>query len=272
MLFEEGDKVKGGDILAILDKAPYEAELAKAEAQLAQAEANLAKLKQGNRPQEIEEARAHVQEREAAFKNAASLFKRQSQEIKIGSTSQQAFDAAFAQKTEAEALLITAKESLSLAMEGFRREDIEAGLAAMEMSKAEQQKAQINLKDTELVSPSDGIILTRVREPGAVVAPQSVVYTLSLPTPVWVRAYVSELELGLIRPGMSALVYTDTHPTAPYKGHIGFISPQAEFTPKTVETPDLRTDLVYRLRIIVDDPQGTLRQGMPVTVKIKMTE
>jgi HlyD family secretion protein len=96
------------------------------------------------------------------------------------------------------------------------------------------------------------------------------VYTLSILSPVWVRAYVSEPELGLIYPGMAAEVYTDTHGGPVYTGHIGFISPVAEFTPKTVETTKLRTDLVYRLRVYADNPDQGLRQGMPVTVKLKL--
>jgi len=272
MVFEEGDEVKTGDLMAVLDKAPYEADLAAAQAQLAQAEANFAKLKHGNRPQEIEEARATVRQRQAALDNAETAFHRQSEQIKIGSTSQQAYDDALTQTIEAEALLKNAKEALSLAEEGFRKEDIDAGLAAMETAKAQLQSAQINLRDTELYAPSDGILFVRVREPGAILAPQSIVYTLSLHKPVWIRAYVSEPNLGRIKPGTEALVTTDSNPDKPFKGQIGFISPQAEFTPKTVETPELRTDLVYRLRIVMDDPKGQLRQGMPVTVKIKTTE
>ena len=272
MIFEEGDEVKTGDLIAVLDKAPYKADLAAANAQLMQAEANYSKFKNGNRPQEIEEARASVREREAASINATIVFNRQSDQIKIGSTSQQAYDDAYAQKIEAEALLKNAKEGLSLAEEGFRQEDIEAAHAAMETAKAQLESARLNLQDTEILSPSDGIMLTRVLEPGAIVSPQSIVYTLSLHKPVWIRAYVSEPNLGRIKPGMETFVVTDSNPNKPFKGQIGFISPQAEFTPKTVETPELRTDLVYRLRILVDDPKGELRQGMPVTAKIRISE
>jgi HlyD family secretion protein len=111
-------------------------------------------------------------------------------------------------------------------------------------------------------------VLSRVREPGAIVAPGETAYTLSLDRPVWVRAYVQEPELGLIRPGQDVQVLTDTRPERPYHGQIGFISPVAEFTPKSVETPELRTDLVYRLRVVIEDADPGLRQGMPVTVRI----
>ena len=268
MLFEEGDEVKTGDLLAVLDKAPYEASLAIAQGQLLQAEANYAKLVHGSRPQEIEEARALAGEQQAAFENADITFTRQRNQLKVGSTSQQAYDDALKQRRETEALLKNALEALSLAEEGFRQEDIDAGRAARETAKAQLQSAKVDLQDTEIHSPSDGIILTRVREPGAIVAPQSIVYSLTLHKPVWIRAYVSEPNLGRLKPGMKVLVFTDTNPDKPFTGQIGFISPQAEFTPKTVETTELRTDLVYRLRILAEDPKGDLRQGMPVTVKI----
>lgn len=272
MLFEEGDEVKQGDLLAILDKAPYEANLGVAKAQVGQTEANFLKLLHGSRPQEIEEAKALVREREATLTNANILFAREKEQIEVGASSQQAYDNALAQKQEAAAQLKSAQESLSLAIEGFRKEDIQAGKASMEAAKAQLESAIINLKDTEIFSPSEGIVLTRVREPGAIVAPQSIIYTVTLHEPVWIRAYVSEPNLGRIKPGMEALVYTDSNPDEPFKAHIGFISPQAEFTPKTVETPELRTDLVYRLRLYVKDPKGQLRQGMPVTVKLQISD
>lgn len=270
MRFEEGDVVKPGDVVAVLDKAPYEADLAAAKAEFTQAEANFAKFQHGSRPQEIEEARATVRERQATLDNAVAIFTRQAEQIKVEGTSQQDYDTALATKLEAEALLKSAEEALSLAEEGFRKEDIEGAQAAMETAKAHLQSAEINLKDTEILSPAEGVMLTRVNEPGEIVTPQSVVYTLSLNKPVWIRAYVAEPHLGNLKPGMESSVITDSQPDEPFKGQIGFISPQAEFTPKTVETPELRTDLVYRLRILVDDPKGQLRQGMPVTLHIEL--
>jgi HlyD family secretion protein len=270
MVYEEGDEVKTGDVLAVLDQSPYEASLAAAKAQLFQAAANYAKQKHGNRPQEIEEARANVHQLQANYDNALITLERQTKQLKIQGVSHQAYDDALAKKFESEAQLRNAQQALSLAEEGFRLEDIEAAQAAMEAAKAQLESAQINLKDTTIFSPSDGIILTRVSEPGAILGPKSVVYTLTLHKPVWVRAYVSETNLGRIKPGMEAQITTDANPDKPFKGQIGFISPQAEFTPKTVETPELRTDLVYRLRITVQDPKGALRQGMPVTVKIPL--
>lgn len=128
--------------------------------------------------------------------------------------------------------------------------------------------AQTRLDDTVFYAPSEGNILTRVREPGTVVKEGDAVIVLSVLNPVWVRAFIAEPDLGLIYPGMKAEIHTDTIGGKIYDGHIGFISPVAEFTPKTVETTQLRTDLVYRLRVIADNPDKGLRQGMPVTVKL----
>ena len=123
------------------------------------------------------------------------------------------------------------------------------------------------LADSELIAPGAGEILTRARERGAIVSPGETVFTLTLSSPVWVRTYVNETDLGHVQPDMPAFVTTDSAPGKIYNGHVGFISPTAEFTPKSVETRELRTDLVYRLRIVVDNPDGGLRQGMPVTVR-----
>lgn len=156
---------------------------------------------------------------------------------------------------------------------GVAQEDLDNVNASKEVLAANYREAlaalgvsQTNLREVEVYAPTDGIILTRIREPGSVVKEADPVYTLSILSPVWIRAFVTEPQLPLIYPGMAAQVYTDTPGIGPYQGHIGFISPIAEFTPKTVETTQLRTDLVYRLRIIVDNPDRSLRQGMPVTI------
>jgi HlyD family secretion protein len=140
--------------------------------------------------------------------------------------------------------------------------------AALEKAIADLSQANLRLQDTVLFSPSNGVVLTRAIEPGTMLSQNSPVITVSLTSPVWVRAYISEKELGNAKPGTKVKVYTDSNPDKFYDGQIGFVSPTAEFTPKTVETTDLRTELVYRLRIIMQDPKNELRQGMPVTVKL----
>lgn len=268
MRVEEGDKVEAGQIIATLDRQPFLDNLALQNANIAQQKANLSKLEAGSRPEEIARARADAAAQEAALENARGVFKRQQRLASKDFSSQQAFDNAAAQLRGAEAQLTSAKETLKLALEGPRKEDIAAAQAALEAAKAQKQIAETSLKDTELAAPEDGIVLTRTVEPGAIVSSGMTVYALSLQEPVRVRAYVSEPQLGLIHPGARVKLYTDTKPDQPYEGQVGFISPVAEFTPKSVETPELRADLVYRFRITVRDPDLALRQGMPVTVRL----
>lgn len=267
MRYEEGDLVKVNDVIAVLDKTPFQNDLESQKAQVAQAEADLLKKKTGNRPEEIKVAESIFNERQATVDNAIRTYERQKELVKKGAASKQAYDDAVRQKDEAEARLKNARESLDLIKEGFRVEDIQAAEATLELAKAKLASSQTNLDDTEIHAPSNGVIFSRVREPGAIVAPGATVYTLSLHDPVWIRAYISESNLGSVKPGMEALVTTDSHPT-PFKGKVSFVSPQAEFTPKTVETRELRTDLVYRIRVLVEDPKGELRQGMPVDVTL----
>jgi HlyD family secretion protein len=184
-----------------------------------------------------------------------------------GSVTREEYDNARTAFKEAEARTHTAEETFRLAEIGPRQEDIQAARAQLRAEEASVSQADRRLADSRLIAPGAGVILTRARERGAIVAPGETVYALTLSSPVWVRTYVNEMDLGRVQPGMPAWVRTDSSPGKVYRGHVGFISPTAEFTPKTVETRELRTDLVYRLRIVVDNPDGGLRQGMPVTVR-----
>jgi HlyD family secretion protein len=142
--------------------------------------------------------------------------------------------------------------------------------AEYEAAVAEAQAAQTDYKDTRIFAPCDGTVMTRVQEPGAIVSPTQIVYTVAKKKPVWIRAYVPEPELGRIKYGMQVKVYNDSRPKNPYVGWVGYISPVAEFTPKEVETATLRTDLVYRIRVYIYDVDEYLRQGMPVTIKVDL--
>jgi HlyD family secretion protein len=155
---------------------------------------------------------------------------------------------------------------------GSRQEDIDFARAQLGERVAAIRIAERQLKDADLFAPSDGVGLSRVRELGAVVNAGETVFVLSLTNPVWVRSYVSEPDLGRIKPGMEVELRRDTPQAKPLKGKIGFISTSAEFTPKTVETRELRTALVYRIRIVADDPDGVLRQGMPMTVVVPQVQ
>ncbi len=268
MKVEEGDAVHRGQTLATLDAGPYEDSVHAAEAQVAALKAALDKLVAGPRPAEIDQARAVHEERTAELQLAQQAFDRARQLRPSDAISQADLDQAAANRAAAAARLSSARESLRLLEEGSRAEDIAVARANLKATEASLAGARTALADTELKAPADAIVLSRVREPGSIISPSDTVYVLSLAEPVWVRTYIAEPMLGLIRPGMQVEVYSDSAPERPYTGRIGFISPVAEFTPKSVETPELRTDLVYRLRVIVDDADPGLRQGMPVTVRI----
>ena len=268
---EEGDRLASGQVVARLEQTPYQDELRLAAAQKAQAAAQLAKLKAGNRPQEVAQAKALVGERAATVANLELDFRRKQNLLASGVIARQAFDDVTARLSEARARLETARQGLKLARAGFRQEDIAAAQANLEAARARLASARTRLGDTEVQAPDAGVLLTRVVEPGAIVAPGQTVATLTLDDPVWVRVYVDEPDLGRLAPGMAAEIYTDTRPDRPYRGQVGFISPEAEFTPKAVQTEQLRTRLVYQVRVIAENPDHGLRQGMPVTVRLAGT-
>jgi HlyD family secretion protein len=190
------------------------------------------------------QAVANVKTLKANFDNAEILLKRRKELINDGGVSQ---------------------EDLNNAQSTY-----DQLLAELNASEAALSIAWDNLRYIKAHAPTDGIVLTRIREPGTVVRESDPVYTLSIASPVWIRAFVDEVYLGQVEYGMNAEITTDNPRGHSYSGKVGFISPMAEFTPKTVETTKLRTDLVYRLRIYVDKPDSGLRQGMPVTVKLNL--
>ena len=245
---EEGARVSRGDRLAALDAEPLAAEVAIARASRDEARAVLERLENGARRQELEEAKALVREYEANLARATSEVARNEKLLQTRAVSESAYEISIETRDVFESRLARSREALSLLEEGTRREELDAARATLARAEATLQKAEIALQDATLVAPNDGILLTRVAEPGAIVALGQTVATLSL------RARAE------IRTDSSSRVY---------EGRVGYISPEAEFTPKTVETKELRTNLVYRARIIVDDPDDGLRQGAPVDVKIE---
>lgn len=263
---DEGDSVEPGQLLGKLDDAPYLNALQQAQANVSSAKAKLALLQAGYRDEEIAQVRSEVAQRVSAFSYADSFFQRQQGLWAKKATSADALEDARTLRNQAQANLQAAKDKLSQYLSGNRPQEIEQAKANLTQTEAALAQAQLNLQDTALLSPAVGRVMTRAVEPGTLLSAGSTVFTLSLTKPVWIRAYINEASLGHAQPGTEVQIFTDSRPGKPYQGKIGFVSPTAEFTPKTVETPDLRTDLVYRLRIIVTDADDALRQGMPVTV------
>ena len=232
-------------------------------------EATLAKLEAGYRPEEIGQALAALEEGRAAEDNARRNYERVRKLRTGGGVSQQNLEDARAAWQAAAARLDAAQKQYDLVKSGFRVEDITAQKAAVEAALAALDTARTALADTVLIAPEGGVTLTKARERGAVVQAGQTVYTVSLTQPVYIRAFVPQPDLGLIRPGAAVRVAVDAVPGKTYPGRVGFVSPTAEFTPKSVETREVRNDLVFRIRILADDPDNVLRQGMPVTITLE---
>ena len=262
VLVDEGDSVRAGQELARLDDDLLRQQRDQTAAQLAGQKAQLLRLERGYRTEEVEQARAAVARARAINLNRVSAMRARN------AISQKELDNARSSDRSARAELRSAQEQLDMLLSGYREEEVLAQRAAVDAAAAALELAEIRLRDALLTAPQDGIVLTRAREAGAIVQAGQTVYTLSLVDPVWLRVYVDEPQLGRIKPGMALRVRVDAVPDKEFSGRVGFISPAAEFTPKSVETMEVRTSLVYRLRVQVDDPDNVMRQGMPVTVTL----
>lgn len=265
IFFEEGQKVKKGDLLATLDSALYKEQLNQINAQIEVQKAQVAKLEKGYRPEEIEKARATMDQKHALLQKAKKTLTRYEKLLATKSVAQDKYDTVNTEYQSAKALYLFAKSNLELLKNGYDKEDVLSAKAQLDALISQKNQQQLNLKYTSLYAPSDGTVLTRVYEVGSVVNASSVVLDLAKEDKYWVRSYLSEKYLGDIKHGMKALVYTDSGSV--YEGVVSFISPLAEFTPKSVQTEDLRTDLVYRFRITLNSHDEMLKQGMPVTIK-----
>ena len=263
---DEGDVITSGEPLGLIDNAPYQIAVQQAQANVDAAQAQYDLMMAGYRNEEIAQAAAQVDSAQSAYDYAQSFYQRQQGMWATRAVSANDLQNARVASEQTKAALAAAKDKLRQYHSGNRPQEIAQAQARLQQAHATLSQAQLNLQDTTLLAPSNGTILVRSVEPGTMLNAGSTVLTLSLTDPVWIRAYVSEANLGQAQPGREVLIYSDSRPDKPYHGKVGFVSPTAEFTPKTVETPDLRTDLVYRLRVIVTDADNVLRQGMPVTL------
>jgi len=272
MQAREGDQVKKGQLLATMDKVRLANNVDLQQAQLASQQQQVARLEAGSRPEEISKAQADVEAARIAADNAAQTYQRQKELVAKHFVAQQQADDARAAADAAQARYQSLQETLKLVQMGPRKEDIAAARAMLRANRAALDVARKALADASLYAPENGIIQERILEPGDMASPQRPVYTLAFTDPVWVRAYVQGPDLGKIEPGMRAEVSTDSFPGKNYRAWVGYISPTAEFTPKSVETTEVRSSLVYQVRIFVCNPQGELRMGMPATVTIHLGE
>lgn len=269
ILVEEGSMVEEGQILARLETRQLETDIVAAKAQVSIGEAGLARLENGPRQEEIDQAKAA---RSAA--NAEVVFS-QAQYDRINSLwekskglgiSEKDVDEALLQLNVSRANLEYNSKVLKLLEIGARSEDIAEAKAHLLVAQQSLETLYNHLAEAELKSPTKAVVQSRLLEVGELASPQRPVFSLAIVSPKWIRAYITERNLGYINTGMEALIYTDSYPDEPIEGIVSFISSESEFTPKTIQTEDLRTSLVYEIRILVGDTENRLRLGMPVTV------
>src|SRR6266536_61304 len=275
VLVQEGDRVRRGQLLARLDTSRLEPQLAQVEAQAAAQRQVVQRLRNGSRPEEIAQARANVESAKADAVNARQQDERikSAAEMSAGrAVRQQDVDTANAALQVAEAKLAVNQRALDLAVIGPRKEDNAEAEALLRDYEAELALLRQQLVDAQLLAPLNGVIRTRILEPGEMASPQKPVFSLAITDPKWVRVYVSEPDLGKVRPGMTTWVTVDSFPKRRFEGWVGFISPVAEFTPKSVQTEELRTSLVYEVRVFVKDQADELRLGMPASAHVSLQQ
>jgi HlyD family secretion protein len=274
VLVQEGDHVKRGQVMARLDPTRIQPQVAKAEADVAAEQQVVNRLHAGSRPEEIAQARANVLSAQADTANARRQSDRLVELSRSSSgraVSQQDLDSTRAALEVAEARLAVNRKALDLQLAGPRKEDIAQAEAQLKADQAQLALLRRQLEDTELLAPLDGVVRSRLVEPGEIASPQKAAFTLAIIDPKWVRAYIAERDFNGVREGLTASVTTDAFPREPFEGWVGFISPMAEFTPKTVQTEELRSSLVYEIRVFVKDPGDKLRLGMPATVHLALS-
>jgi len=265
---EEGQWVTAGALLARLDDADYKQKVEIDAANVQLRESNLALTLAGTRQQEIKtaeqavvESQAELEQRKVDNDRAQRLFARDA-------ISAQDRDLAATALKRAEAQYQSAREKLSQAKEGSRKEDIAIARANVKSARESLGLSRINLDYATLHAPSNGVVTVRQAELGEVVSPGTPVVTMADLDRVWLRAYVAETDLARIRWGQDASIRTDTYPNKTYHGRISFIASNAEFTPKSVQTYKERVTLVYRIKIDVDNPNHELKPGMPADAEI----
>jgi HlyD family secretion protein len=268
---QEGARVKKGDVVARLDTLRIAPQVAQAAAQAAAQKQVVTRLRHGSRPEEIAQARANVEMARADAANAKLLYdrlKKLSDRSQGEAVSAQDLDNARSALAVADAKQVVSERALDLAVAGPRQEDVDEAEARLKAFEAQLQFLRQQLADAELVAPVDAVVRTRLMEPGEMASPQKPVVMLAVTNPKWIRAYVSEPNLGKLREGLKATIQVDSFPERQFEGWVGFISPVAEFTPKAIQTEELRTSLVYEVRVFVTDPNDELRLGMPATVRL----
>lgn len=268
----EGESVKAGQIIAQLDDEDLVQEVAVRDAEVRIAQAVLAELVGGSRPEEIAQGKAVVQRTNADMQRLQTDYERVGTLYRKELVTSRDYDAAKAAYDIAQAQYREAVEQLKLLQEGPRVEKIDRARADLQRAKEVLALAETRVGYATQVSPLSGIVLSENVEAGEHVSAGTPIVTVGDLEHLWLRAYIDETDLGRIKIGQLAQVTTDTYPGKAYQGKISFISQQAEFTPKTVQTEKERVKLVYRIKINIANPHMELKPGMPADAEILLDQ
>lgn len=265
---QEGQYVKHGDLLARLDDDDYRQQVSVEEATMRTREAELKLAVAGSRVQEIQAAKQTLIDAQADLELKRAEFRRRRALLAEQGVSREDVDNAASQLKRAQATYERVKQTHDQVVEGTRKEEIAVRRANLESAREALQMSRVKLNYTVLSAPVSGVVLVRQAELGEVVSAGTPVVTVADVDHLWLRGYLNETDLGRVRWGQSATVHTDTYPDKAYQGRVSFISSQAEFTPKSVETHKERVTLVYRIKIDMDNPNHELKPGMPAEAVI----
>ena len=273
ILVREGDSLEAGTEVAFLDREELEARRRSAEAQKDAAEALLSEMVSGFRQEEIEEGRAALRQSEERRDDALRDQQRAQRLFDGGSISQEMLDKSQTAFRVAEATVDQARQRLQILEDGVRPERLAAQRAVVAQAEAAVAQVDAALRNSVVVTPFSGIVTVRHKEPGETVSPGLPVVSLLDPEDRWVRIYVSEDRIGAVSLGQSAEISSDTYPDRRYGGEVFFISSEAEFTPRNVQTTEERVKLVYAVKVrITGDPSHDLKAGIPADVVLSGSE
>jgi HlyD family secretion protein len=269
-LVDEGDTVKAGQLVAVIDSTELQDQVRLQRAQANAAQEDLRELVAGSRPEEIASGEAALAQAQADEQRLRADRERYTFLYKKELISTQAYDAAVTAHEVAVAKVRDASERLTLLRKGPREEKIAQARARLDSARQSLAVADTRLGYVTVNSPTTGVVLAKHVEPGEYVSAGTPIVTVGQMDKVWLRAYVDETDLGRVKLGQSVCVTTDTYPGRQYLGRIGFISSEAEFTPKMVQTQKERVKLVYRIKIDIDNPNMDLKPGMPADATIQL--
>jgi len=268
---QEGARVKENDRVAQIDPTDYILRRAEAQALLAQAEAQAALVKAGSRPEDIRRGRERVNEARAAANGASNDLRRVVQIVSSGSATAQQLDGARALADGTAAALAASEQDLARLEAGSRQEEIRLAESHVGVMRARLAQVEKAVNDCTLSAPMDGIVTTRNHEEGEWIAPGASLLTLSRLDEVWLVVYLPETRLGKVKLGQKAWVAIDGTARR-FEGKMTFLSPEVEFTPKDIQTPDQRAKLVYRVKITLPNPDGIFKPGMPADAYLEESD